>query len=59
MSVKEQGLQPEELHAGESLQPTLDSYRSYYNSRRPHQALGYKTSLELLQSKGYNPLPLN
>jgi transposase InsO family protein len=57
-SLKEQGLQPEELASGQGLQPLLDTYRSYYNTRRPHQALGYKTPLELLKSKGYNSVPL-
>ena len=57
-SLKEQGLQPEDLAPKESLQPMLDSYRCHYNSRRPHQALGYKTPLELLQFKGYNSVPL-
>ncbi len=57
-SLKEQGLQPEDLEPSQSLQPTLDAYRNYYNIKRPHQALGYKTPLELLQSKGYNSVPL-
>jgi putative transposase len=58
-SLKEQGLQPEELDPGESLQPLLDTYRSYYNHHRPHQALDYLTPLEFLRSQGYNSVPLN
>jgi putative transposase len=58
-SLKEQALQPEELDPGQDLQPILNSYRSYYNAHRPHQALSYKTPLEVLQSKGYNSVPLN
>ena len=56
-SLKEQGLQPEELEPGGSLQPLLDSYRSYYNCHRPHQALDYLTPLEFLHAQGYNPVP--
>ena len=58
-SLKEQGLQPEDLEPRGSLQPTLDAYRSYYNTQPPHQALGYQTPLELLQSKGYHSVLLN
>lgn len=49
-SLKEQGLQPEELEPGGSLQPLLDSYRSYYNCHRTHQALDYLTPLEFLHA---------
>jgi putative transposase len=58
-SLKEQGLQPEELEADQELQVILSSYRNYYNTDRPHQALGYKTPLEVLQAKGYNSVPLD
>ncbi len=57
-TLKEQGLQPEELDPGESLQPLLDTYRSYYNRQRPHQALNYLTPLEFLHAQGYDSVPL-
>lgn len=57
-SLKEQGLQPEELEPGGSLQPLLDLYRDYYNRHRPHQALDYLTPLEFLHAQGYNSVPL-
>ncbi len=52
-SVKEQGLAGFELELGESSQVALDEYRRYYNESRPHQALGYRTPLEVLQSLNF------
>jgi putative transposase len=49
-SVKEQGLARFELEAGESAQAALDEYRAYYNGCRPHQALGYRTPLDVIES---------
>lgn len=49
-SVKEQGLARFELEAGESAQVVLDEYRTYYNACRSHQALGYRTPLEVIES---------
>ena len=49
-SLKEQGLRWFELDAETSLQDGLDEYRAYYNERRPHQALGYRTPLEVIES---------
>ncbi len=54
-SLKEQGLQPEELDPGGSLQSLLD----LYNRQRPHQALDYLTPLEFLHVQGYDSAPLN
>jgi putative transposase len=52
-SVKEQGLAGFELEVGESSQVALDEYRRYYNECRPHQALGYRTPLEVLKSLNF------
>jgi putative transposase len=49
-SVKEQGLARFELEPGESAQVALDEFRAYYNACRPHQALGYRTPLEVIES---------
>ncbi len=57
-SLKEQGLQPEELDPGGSLQSLLDLYRDPYNRQRPHQALNYLAPLEFSHAHGYNPVPL-
>jgi transposase InsO family protein len=52
-SVKEQGLAGFELEVGESSQVALDEYRKYYNESRTHQALGYRTPFEVLQSLNF------
>ena len=48
-SAKEQALAREECDSKEAIQDVLDSYRQYYNSQRPHQALGYKTPLDIIR----------
>ncbi len=47
-STKEQGLAREECDSSDDIQDVLDSYRNYYNSKRPHQALDYKTPIEII-----------
>lgn len=49
-SVKEQGLARYDFEPGESSQGALDEYREYYNQRRPHQALGYLTPADVIES---------
>jgi putative transposase len=48
-SLKEQGLQFEDTNEHESLQPSLNRYRRYYNKKRPHQALNYQTPFQIIQ----------
>jgi putative transposase len=48
-SLKEQGLQFEDINEHPSLQSALDRYRRYYNKQRPHQALDYQTPLHVIQ----------
>lgn len=47
-STKEQGLAREECDSLDDIQDVLDSYRNYYNSKRPHQALDYKTPIDII-----------
>ena len=47
-STKEQGLAREECEHSQDIQNVLDSYRQYYNSQRPHQALAYKTPIDII-----------
>ncbi len=56
-SFAQQGLQPEELEPGGSLQPLLDLYRDHYNCQRPHRALDDSTPLEFLHARRYNSAP--
>lgn len=48
-SIKAQGLAREEINSPVEIQEVLDTYRSYYNTERPHQALGYKTPIQVVQ----------
>lgn len=48
-SIKEQGLAREETASPVEIQEVVDNYRSYYNAQRPHQALGYKTPIQVIQ----------
>lgn len=58
-SLKEEKLMRVALrskHRGEirdplELQRALDEYRHFYNTRRLHQALGYRTPLEVVEQK--------
>ncbi|WP_276959719.1 integrase core domain-containing protein [Allomeiothermus silvanus] len=50
-SLKEEKLMREELRDPLELQRALDEYRHFYNTRRLHQALGYRTPLEVVESK--------
>jgi len=44
-------LMREEIRDPLELQWALDEYRHFYNTRRLHQALGYRTPLEVVESK--------
>lgn len=55
-SLKEQGLQFEDINEHDSLQPLLNRYRRYYNTKRPHQALNYQTPLHVIQQLKQNNL---
>lgn len=50
-SLEEEKLMREELRDPLELQRALDEYRHFYNTRRLHQALGYRTPLEVVESK--------
>ena len=50
-SLKEEKLMREEIRDPLELQRALDEYRQFYNTRRLHQALGYRTPLEVVESK--------
>ncbi len=50
-SLKKEKLMREEIRDPMELQRALDEYRNYYNTRRLHQALGYRTPLEVVESK--------
>lgn len=49
-SLKEECLQYEDIESLEELNAVLESFRNHYNTQRPHQALGYRTPLEVIQS---------
>lgn len=53
-SIKEQGLAREETTSPLEIQEVLDDYRSYYNTQRPHQALAYKTPIQVVQQSAKN-----
>jgi putative transposase len=48
-SIKEQGLAREETLSPLEIQEVLDNYRNYYNTQRPHQALGSKTPIQVIR----------
>lgn len=48
-TLKEESLQYEEIEGFEHLNQVLEDFRQHYNIQRPHQALGYKTPLEVIQ----------
>ena len=50
-SLKEEKLMREEIQDPLELHRALDEYRHFYNTRRLHQALGYRTPLEVVESK--------
>jgi len=50
-SLKEEKLMREEIRDPLELQRALDEYRQFYNTRRLHQALGYRTPLLVVESK--------
>ncbi len=50
-SLKEERLMREEIRDPLELQRALDEYRHFYNTQRLHQALGYRTPLEVVESK--------
>ena len=51
-SLKEEKLMREEIRDPLELQRALGGYRHFYNTRRLHQALGYRTPLEVVESRG-------
>src|SRR5438045_2769936 len=46
-SLKYELIYPGDFASGAELLPALDRYFHFYNQRRPHQALGYRTPTEL------------
>ena len=46
-SLKYELIYPGDFASGAELRPALDRYFHFYNQRRPHQALGYRTPAEL------------
>lgn len=46
-SLKYELIYPGDFGSGAELLPALDRYFHFYNHRRPHQALGYRTPAEL------------
>ena len=46
-SLKYELIYPGDFASGAELLPALDRYFHFYNHRRPHQALGYRTPAEL------------
>lgn len=48
-STKEQGLAREECASRADIQAVLDTYRAYYHTHRPHQALDYQTPQDILR----------
>ena len=46
-SLKYELIYPGDFASGAELVPALDRYFRFYNHRRPHQALGYRTPAEL------------
>ena len=46
-SLKYELIYPSYFASGAELLPALDRYFHFYNQRRPHQALGYRTPAEL------------
>jgi transposase InsO family protein len=48
-SLKEECLQFAEVESLEELQHLAERYRHFYNTQRPHQALGYKTPMEVIE----------
>jgi transposase InsO family protein len=49
-TLKEEYLQYEEVGSLDELNRVLENFREDYNTRRPHQALDYKTPLEVIRS---------
>ena len=50
-SLKGEKLMREEIRDPLEHERALDEYRRFYNTRRLHQALGYRTPLEVVESK--------
>src|ERR1039457_4447686 len=46
-SLKYELIYPGDFASGADLYPALDRYFRFYNYRRPHQALGYRTPADL------------
>ena len=46
-SLKYELIYPGDFHSGVDLFPALDHYFHFYNHRRPHQSLGYRTPAQL------------
>jgi putative transposase len=46
-SLKYELIYPGDFASGAELRPALDRYFHFYNHRRPHQALGYRTPAQL------------
>ncbi len=54
-SVKYELIYPGDFADGQQLWTALDHYFRFYNHRRPHQALGYRTPAELYASSHKEP----
>ena len=50
-SLKYELIYPGDFASGLDLWPALEGYFDFYNRRRPHQALGYKTPADLYMSR--------
>lgn len=50
-SLKYELIYPGDFTTGIDLLPVLDRYFHFYNHRRPHQALGYRTPAEVFQGR--------
>lgn len=50
-SLKYELIYPGDFTTGIDLLPALDRYFHFYNHRRPHQALGYRTPAEVFQGR--------
>ena len=58
-SLKYELIYPGDFASGDDLWPALDRYFHFYNHRRPHQALDYKTPADLYPRAKATKKPLH